>query len=258
MTDPRTNGSVHAVARRDARFLSLVSLMRPLAFAACLLLAPALALAAQSAAEDARDARGMNGARLLTVLPADIAQRVMRLAADARAHALPGAAIESAALEMRAKGASPRLIERRVTVYARLLADARAAMTVPDDDAPSDAEITAAAAALSRGVGAVALHDFAARAPAGRPLALPLFVVSSLIDRGLTPRDALGRVGAELAAHASDEQLLALPDGLLGLPVPEIAGQGAAERWRSIGGPAGRSAPVPAMASPVTGAVRQP
>ncbi len=232
--------------------------MRLVAVAVCLLFAPALALRAQSASpsgSEPADSRGGSGARLLAVLPAEIAQRVLRLASDARSHRLPGAAIESAALEMRAKGASPKLVERRVTVFARMLADAQAAMTLARDTAPTDAEITAAAASLARGVTPAALHDFVARAPRERSLALPLFVVSSLVDRGLAPRDALQRVDVAMSARATDEELLALPDELIGIPVPTFAGQGAADRWRSLGS-AGRSGPVPAVVvAPTTGAL---
>ena len=229
--------------------------MRLIAPAVCLLFAPLLVLRAQSAPSPgsaAVDSRGASGARLLAVLPAEIAQRVMRLASDARDHRLPGSAIESAALEMRAKGASPKLVERRVALFARLLADAQAAMTLARDTVPSDAEITAAASAIARGVTSAALHDFVEGAPRDRSLALPLFVVSSLVDRGLAPRDALGRVGTAMSERATDEELLALPDELIGLPVPALAEQGAPDRWRSLGG-AGRSAPVPAMAAPRAG-----
>lgn len=234
--------------------------MRLPAFVACLMLAPALVLEAQSAQSaqpvgtSALETWGASGARLLAVLPAEIAMRVLRLAADARDHRLPGSAIESAALEMRAKGAPPKLVERRVTLFARMLADAQAAMTIAGDSAPGDAEVTAAAAAIARGVTSAALREFVQSAPRDRSLALPLFVVSSLVDRGLSPRDALGRVGAALSTHAADEELLALPDELLGFPIPAIAGQGAPDRWRSIGR-AGRLAPVPAIAAPTTGAL---
>lgn len=258
MTRSHSAGSDLTVARHVGRFLSLVPRMRLVAVAVCLFFAPALALRAQSVSSlepEPADVRTESGARLLAVLPVEIAQRVLRLASDARSHRLPGAAIESAALEMRAKGASPKLVERRVMLFARMLADAQAAMTMASDTAPSDAEITAAAAALARGVTSAALRDFVELAPRDRSLALPLFVVSSLVDRGLTPRDALGRVGMAMSAHATDEELLALPDELIGLPVPVFAGQGAADRWRSLGS-AGRTGPVPAVVvAPTTGAL---
>jgi hypothetical protein len=233
--------------------------MRSLALAACLLLAPTLpaALAAQSVRSEAPvtapDGSDETEERLRAVLPEAVALRVIRLAADAREHQRPGAAIESAALELRAKGAPPTLVERRVTLFARMLADAQEAMTRARDTVPSDAELTAAAAAISRGVATPALDDFVRAAPRERSLALPLFVVSSLVDRGLPPREALARVGARLAARATDDALLALPDELFGIPVPVMAGAGAYDRFRAVGG--GRSRPVPAIARPTAGAL---
>jgi hypothetical protein len=235
--------------------------MRSLALAACLLLAPLppAALRAQSAdaasALAAPDGSEGSGERLKAVLPEDVAMRVLRLAAEAREHQRPGAAIESAALELRAKGASPTLVERRVTLLARTLADAQEAMTRGRDTVPDDAEMTAAAAAISRGVTTAALGDFVRAAPRDRSLALPLFVVSSLVDRGLPAREALGRVAARLTARASDEALLALPDELFGIPLPAMAGAGAFERFRAVGG-AARPRPLPAMARPMVGALR--
>jgi hypothetical protein len=233
--------------------------MRSLALAACLLIAlvsPA-ALRAQSAgaasALAAEEASEGSVERLKAVLPEDVALRVLRLAADAREHQRPGGAIESAALELRAKGASPKLVERRVTLFARMLADAQEAMTRGRDTVPDAAELTAAAAAISRGVTTAAIGGFVRAAPHDRSLALPLFVVSSLVDRGLPARDALARVGALLTARASDEALLALPEEMFGIPMPVMAG--AFERFRAVGG-ATRLRPAPAAARPMVGALR--
>lgn len=205
--------------------------MRSLALAALLLLP--LPLHAQRA--ESLAAPDEPSARLRSTLPGEVAARISRLAADAREHRLPGHAIESAALELRAKGATPAVVERRVTLFARQLAEARTAMTAARDTAPSDAELTAAASAIGRGITPAAIRELADRAPVARDLALPLFVASALVDRGLPPRDAVDRVATRLASRATDAELLALPDELFGLPpVPGLAG-GVPERWRAIG-----------------------
>jgi len=51
-------------------------------------------------------------------------------------------------------------------------------------------------------------------APSGRSLAVPLFVIGSMMDRGLPADAALARVEAKLKARASDRDLEKMPSEL--------------------------------------------
>ena len=175
------------------------------AMIATVLLAPALS--SQVSGKDP-------SVRLREVLPADVAQRVLARIADARAHQLPADALENRALKFAAKGVDPKNIERSVSEQADRMESARAALSSGRASAPAGDEIEAGAEAMRKGVDGSAISLLAKSAPSGRSLAVPLFVIGSLTDRGLSSDQALQRVLARLKARASDADLESMPGQL--------------------------------------------
>ena len=161
-------------------------------------------------------------ARLQQVLPADVASRVLAVIADARSHELPAAALENRALKFAAKGVAPADIERSVKAQADRMAEAKDALEDARGTKPSDDEVEAGAEAMRRGVDGAQVSALAKSAPSGRSLAVPLYVIGSLMDRGLPSDAALQRVHDRLAARASDTDLEKLPNEL---PARAAAGQ---------------------------------
>jgi hypothetical protein len=175
----------------------------------CAALALAFTLSAQSSSAQApaRDA----SARLREVLPADVAQRVLAKIAEARAQQLPADALQNRALKFAAKGVDPKSIELSVNEQAARMQIARAALASGRASAPAGDEIEAGAEAIRKGVDGPSINSLAKSAPSGRSLAVPLFVVGSLRDRGLSSSDALQRVLAHMKADASDTDLEGMP-----------------------------------------------
>ena len=143
-------------------------------------------------------------ARLREVLPADVATRVLARIADARAHQLPGDALENRALKFAAKGVAPQDIERSINEQALRMESARAALASGRGSSPDGDEIEAGAEAMRKGVDGAAVSQLAKEAPHDRSLAVPLFVIGSLTDRGVSADQALRSVLDRLNAHASD------------------------------------------------------
>jgi hypothetical protein len=205
----------------------------------------AIALNAQSsiAQTPARDP----SARLREVLPADVAQRVLARIAEARARQLPAEALENRALKFAAKGVDPKNIERSVNEQAARMETARAALASGRKSTPAGDEIEAGAEAMRKGVDGASVILLAKTAPSGRSLAVPLFVIGSLTDHGLSSADALQRVLARLKDRASDTDLERMPGEL---PPQAVAGQ--ANRPASTGRDFGQSH-KPASAGPPAG-----
>lgn len=208
-------------------------------------LALALALSAQStvAQTPARDP----SARLREVLPTDVAQRVLAKIAEARAQQLPAEALENRALKFAAKGVDPRSIELSVNEQAARMQIARAALVSGRASLPAGDEIEAGAEAIRKGVNGPSVSALARSAPSGRSLAVPLFVIGSLRDRGLSSSDALQRVLIRLKANASDTDLEGMPGEI---PGGAVAGQ--ANRPATTGRDFGQSH-KPATAGPPSG-----
>jgi hypothetical protein len=192
-------------------------------------------------------------ARLREVLPADVAERVLARIADARAHQLPAQALENRALKFAAKGVDPRNIERSVNEQALRMESARSALVSGRGSSAAADEIEAGAEAMRKGVDGASVALLAKSAPRDRSLAVPLFVIGSLTDRGLPADQALQRVLERLKSRASDADLESMSGQLSG---SGNAGQGAS------GGAAGRGAGVsnrpgtvgrPATAGPPAG-----
>lgn len=194
---------------------------------AAALLLPA-ALAAQTPAHDP-------SSTLESVLPPDVAQQVLTRIADARSRELPAAALEHRALELQAKGMSPGDIPGAVGETEEAMAKGKAALVAGGRAHPSDAEVEAAGTGVAQGVDGAAVSGLARSSPSGRSLAVPLSVMTSLVDRGLASDDALARVRERLQAHASDDELSSLP---------EQAARGQAHR------PDGADLPPPAARRP--------
>ena len=154
--------------------------------------------------------------RLREVLPPDVAQRVLARIADARAHNLPADALENRALKFAAKGVDAASIERSVNEQAARMESARNALVLGRGGAPSGDEVEAGAEVMRKGVDAAGLTQLAKSAPSGRSLAVPLFVIGSLTDRGLSSDQALQTVLARLQARASDADLERLPGDVPG------------------------------------------
>jgi len=160
-------------------------------------------IAAQTPANDP-------SARLKEVLPADVADRVLARIAAARARALPAQALENRALKFAARGVAPAEIERSVSQQADRMEDAKDALEKARAKKPTSDEIEAGAEAMRQGVDGKAVSELAKSHPS-RPLAVPLYVIGSLVNRGLPSDAALQRVQDKLTAHASDAELEKLP-----------------------------------------------
>jgi hypothetical protein len=197
---------------------------------ALLLLATALAVQSSSAQVPSRDP----STRLREVLPADVAQRVLARIADARARQLPAQALENRALKFAAKGVDPKDIERSVNEQAARMELARIALSSGRGSVPAGDEVEAGAEAMRKGVDAPSVSLLAKSAPSGRSLAVPLFVIGSLTDRGLPSEEALRRVLTRLQARASDADLESMPGEL---PPQAVSGQSnrPAETGRDFG-----------------------
>src|SRR5712691_1200656 len=216
---------------------------------AVLVLAVALSAQGSIAQTLARDP----SARLREVLPADVAQRVLARIAEARARQLPAEALENRALKFAAKGVDPKNIERSVNEQAARMDTARAALASGRKSTPAGDEVEAGAEAIRKGVDGASVSLLAKSAPSGRSLAVPLFVIGSLTDRGLSSDEALQRVLARLKDRASDTDLERMPGEL---PPQAVAGQ--ANRPASTGRDFGQShkpasAGPPATAGPPAG-----
>jgi hypothetical protein len=217
--------------------------MNPIRIFTALMLTLALAPRSSGAQVPANDP----SARLRAVLPTQVAERVLARIAEARAHQLPAEALENRALKFAAKGVDPVNIERAVNEQASRMEVARAAISSARATAPAGDEIDAGAEAIRKGVDGSSISFLAKNAPSGRSLAVPLFVIGSLTDRGLSSDDALQRVLARLKARASDNDLESMPGDL---PAQASSGQG--NRPSSTGRDFGQSH-KPAAAGPPAG-----
>jgi hypothetical protein len=187
-------------------------------------------------------------ARLKEVLPASVADHVLATIAAARAHDLPAAALENRALKFAAHGVAPKDIEKAIDEQADRMAKGRDALEAARSKKPSGDEVDAAAEAIRKGVDGRNISELAKSAPSGRSVAVPLFVIGSLIDRGLPSAEALKRVRDRLQARASDselEQLAGLSPTAPGSNKPAETGRALAETKRpaSAGGAAGNGSP---------------
>ena len=200
-------------------------------------------------------------ARLNAVLPGDVAARVIARIAEARAMALPADALEKRALKFAAKGVAAKDIEKSVSDQADRMAEVDAVLKAVRGQKPAGDEVDAGADAMRKGIDVAGLRALARSATAGRSLAVPFYVVGSLLDGGIPVGDALQRVQARLAAKDSDMDLETLAakaapgnagkPTLTGRDLAAIRRSGATARAGG-GPPAGVPANGGARARPVT------
>ena len=161
-------------------------------------------------------------ARLTQVLPADVATQVLAVIARARSHDLPSEALANRALKFAAKGVDPNSIAKAISEQEGRMERARNALQTARGTKPSNDEVDAGAEAMRKGVSGADVSALAKSAPSGRSLAVPLYVIGSLIDRGLPSAAALQRVEDRLTARASDDDLEQMPSQV---PAQAIAGR---------------------------------
>jgi len=150
-------------------------------------------------------------ARLKEVLPADVADHVLAVIAKARSRELPAQALENRALKFAAKGVDPHAIQQSIDEQEERMEHAKDALQKGRGNKPSDDEVTAGAEAIRKGVDGAKVSELAKTAPSGRSLAVPLYVIGSLVDRGIGSDAALKKVLDRLQARASDADLEHLP-----------------------------------------------
>ena len=169
-----------------------------------LIIAATLLFASAASAQKANDP----SARLRQVLPAKVADHVLATIADARSHSLPAAALEQQALHLTREGAKPADVEKSIDRSAENMKKSKDALQ-KGGRKPTNDEVVAGSKLIGRGVDGSKVSEFAKTAPSGRSLTVPLYVTSSLMDRGLKSDAALARVHERLMAKATDRQLTA-------------------------------------------------
>lgn len=167
--------------------------------------APLAAQAPQNRAYDPSD-------RLREVLPPEVADHVLATIAASRSRGLPTQALERIALKGAARQVPPTEIQSAVDAQAARLSESRRMLTSATDRQMEDDEIEAGAEALRKGVDGSSVSGLAKTAPSGRSLAVPLYVLGSLVERGLPSDDALAAVVERLSAKATDAQIAELPE----------------------------------------------
>lgn len=196
--------------------------------------------------------------RLRQVLPTDVADRVLAKIAEARSRALPApavAALENRALKYAARGVPAAAIERAVGEHADRMLQAREAIESVRSARAEGEEIDAGAEAMRQGVDGATVSALAKSAPSGRSLAVPLYVMGSLVERGLAADDALLRVQERLTARATDRDLERMA-GEQGRGRPEGVGPGLRPTNRP--GATGRPDNVPATGGRPTAPTERP
>lgn len=188
-------------------------------------------------------------AKLSEVLPAAQLEHVLAVMAEAQARGVPTNAIAIRALELAAKAGDPEAVRDRdfgqaIAEYAKQLSAGLEALHQGGVETPNDEEVEAAAEALSSGVDGAAVSELASSAPSGRSLAVPLFVIASLADRGLPSDEAIAGVLERLQNRASDAELHGMAEAMGGRPT--ITGAELGQTMRPSG--AGRPAGVPSNA----------
>lgn len=204
-------------------------------------------------------------ARLRRALPGEVADRVIATISEARSRGLPARALEQRALMLARKGTDPASVARSVADQSRAMGEARAALAGGRSGRPADDDVIAGAEAMRQGVTGAEISELAKSAPSGRSLAVPLFVVGSLVDRGLPSDDALARVLERMNARATDAEIARIPEqGLAGRARGEAARTGRAGArpppfvGRGVGAAAGGARGGPANVPPAGGGRGRP
>lgn len=186
------------------------------------------------------------------VLPPEVAERVLAKIAAARDVGLPAQAIENRVLKFAARGVPAADIERSVNDQVDRMQKAKSAIEKGRGGKARGEEVEAGAEAMRKGADVALVSDLAKSAPSGRSLAVPLFVIGSLMEEGMPAHDALTRVKERLDQQATDRELEGLPGDIAQAKKPSKTGQdlAATKRPANVGQPgtAGPPAGVPANA----------
>jgi hypothetical protein len=166
------------------------------AFIRCLALAFLLALPAAAGAQDAR---------LIERLEPATAAQVQQVVDSARKGGLPSEPLVQKALEGATLGASDDRIVAAVQTLHGQLRRAREAL----GGNASDAELTAAAGALRAGLEPSALRRLQSLR-AGRPLVVPIAVLTDLVAEGVPPAEATRSVLDLARDGRPDDEFVAL------------------------------------------------
>lgn len=184
-------------------------------------------------AADGRAQSADASARLRQVLPADVAARVFDVIEKARSRGLPADALENRALKFAARGVDAQAIEKSVVEQEERMERVRDVLESARGRKPEDDEVEAGAEALRKGIEGSKVAALAKDAPAERSLAVPLYVIGSLLDRGLSSDAALRRVEEKLRSRATDRDIERMA---VDVPTPSANGRGrGAEMGRALG-----------------------
>ncbi|CAN5372809.1 hypothetical protein BH09GEM1_BH09GEM1_30370 [soil metagenome] len=190
----------------------------------------------------------------------------------ARERRLPEEPIRQRVAEGQAKGASDAQI---AAASGRTLVDLQGsfdAMVRGGHTKPSDAEVSRGASLIARGYSAIQLEGVARNAGSERSLVTAFDVLTSLSANGMSSTNAVAKVESQLAAHASDAQLVAVAanaaatgglagalgssqGGLAGSASTSVAGSAAAGAGAAAGGVVSGATSGASAAGGVSGAV---
>jgi hypothetical protein len=170
-----------------------------LAAAVC---APAALAAQEGSLESRLSARG---------LPADLAQEVQRIAADAAAQGVPAGPLADKAIEGWAKHVPPTRIVSAVRLFAGRMAEAGAAVRSAGIQNPSGSVIAAAAEAMGGGLRAEEVQSVVRAARTAEAAAPGLSVAASLAAQGIGTKQAVTIVVNAMEHRRPMSQLLDLP-----------------------------------------------
>jgi hypothetical protein len=199
-----------------------------------LLIAATLLFSTVASAQNAHDPSD----QLRKVLPASVADHVLATIADARAHSLPAPALEQQALRLSRNGTKPAVIQKSVDRSANDMKKAKRVLEKSGHKPASD-EIVAASTLMDRGVDGAQVSALAKSAPSGRSLAVPMYVIGTLMDRGMESDAAFAKISARLAQKASDRQLTAETNATASAHRPATANQAGGLSHRPVTPPVG-------------------
>lgn len=174
---------------------------------------------------------GDAAARLRQVLPADVAARVLAVVTKARARGLPADALENRALKFAARGIDAAAIEKAIGEQEERMEHVRDVLQTARGRKPSDDEVEAGAEAIRKGVAGASVAELARSAAGDRSLAVPLYTIGSLLDRGLPSDLAIRRVEEKLRTRATDRDIERMA---VEVPAQSSPGRGA-EMGRALG-----------------------
>jgi hypothetical protein len=205
-----------------------------------LLIAATMLFASVASAQKAHDPSD----QLRQVLPASVADHVLATIADARAHSLPAPALEQQALRLARNGTKPADVEKSVDRTANDMKKAKGALE-KGGHKPANDEIVAGSSLMGRGVSGAQVSALAKSAPSGRSLAVPMYVIGTLMDRGMKSDAALSKVEARLTQKATDSQLTTETNATASANRPATANQAGGLAHRPVAPPVGMRPATP-------------